>query len=438
MNSKLNKYSISSALTGSIMGAYCTVCKMEDKPPEFKDIPCKFFYHWLGTQPTVDEKTNELSKILEDIYNVLKNDTDGHKCEVNYDDVDRDKFKSRKEVFDHYYNYEDVEKYVLGGHSNCLAEWMDYQGGIELSSGSSGSFSDSDTSALTDRASGGEGKGSLLGRLPSKLILYSDLNKANSSNRCNNADHTDEVEMEIKQYLKDGNHAANIVGAYCYVHDIKRVNTHTHDLCYKLYYWIGQKVKDNYSSVNTFPWAMMKIYDQLKRVVQDGPCGNMYNNIDGSLFSQRKIVYEYSEDYTTMEGHFTTKGESCDDEYKAHLEAIKKACTSVKPKCSGGEMDNPYCNHYNQKYKNYCEKKLSELENLKERKCIKPKPNPNPNQDGSSGSFTDSADSGSAASSALAPASVSGALAAVGLPALAFYLYKVINTMIKVKIIAFY
>ncbi|ANQ08725.1 Variable surface protein Vir7-like protein, partial [Plasmodium coatneyi] len=120
------------AMGNLVAKAYCYACKkkkdyMLEGKLELKDAPCQFFYHWMGKEVLQKNYGHTLSNVLEDIYNILGDVTGGHKCDINYKDVDETPFEQRKLVFENYHNYNTVQKYLQGGDPLCEFEWTEYE-----------------------------------------------------------------------------------------------------------------------------------------------------------------------------------------------------------------------------------------------------------------------------------------------------------------------
>ncbi|ANQ10689.1 KIR protein [Plasmodium coatneyi] len=124
---KLNAYSGLTSFADKFMGAYCYACDKREQEMSDDDVWCQFFYHWIGKYIVDTNKGNSVSKVLGDIYDTLGTYFGENKCEITYKDVDADTFKHRKVVFDHYYNYTDVEKYLNQDDRDCLNHWLRYK-----------------------------------------------------------------------------------------------------------------------------------------------------------------------------------------------------------------------------------------------------------------------------------------------------------------------
>ncbi|ANQ07922.1 KIR protein [Plasmodium coatneyi] len=246
-----------------------------------------------------------------------------------------------------------------------------------------------------------------------------------------------------------------------------RVSSLNDELCYQFYYWLGGMVSRSPNGSNSFYDVMKSIYLDLKKnLASKGVCTNVYQNITKDEFDQRKLMYDYTQDYLSILAYTPTGKETCVQEYYDHLAQLKGACAPINTYCQSGSSNasGQYCTWFKEKGQQYCA--TEKLEKLSCKKVggstsnqntgsprpgstgtCSPGPCPNPNQAGSSGSFSDAdlvdgvsggegkggSDGGDShrkegedelGGSAVIPAAVSGGLAAIGLPALAYFFYK--------------
>ncbi|ANQ08378.1 SICA-like antigen [Plasmodium coatneyi] len=132
-------YSSISSYAGMLMGAYCHASERKKEyagDPEklhLKGAPCQFFYHWVGKFFLSTNHGHKVSDVLEAIYETLGTYFGESKCEVKYKDVDnsKDLFDNRKRVFEYYYDYYYVKKYlqqVKGATQGSI--WQSYQADV--------------------------------------------------------------------------------------------------------------------------------------------------------------------------------------------------------------------------------------------------------------------------------------------------------------------
>ncbi|ANQ05987.1 KIR protein [Plasmodium coatneyi] len=140
----LSGYPTISPLTGKIVKAYCYTSKKEEEyastgdKAQYKGAPCKFFYHWIGEQVFSSTVKYSVRGALDIINDKLSSIGNGHECNFNYKDIDKDPleggkdlFGNRKKVFDHYYDYEGIKQYLRGREYDCAREKEEYKADVE-------------------------------------------------------------------------------------------------------------------------------------------------------------------------------------------------------------------------------------------------------------------------------------------------------------------
>ncbi|ANQ11151.1 KIR protein [Plasmodium coatneyi] len=183
--------------------------------------------------------------------------------------------------------------------------------------------------------------------------------------------------------------AKKIAGAYCSACFMNSTQYYKNEPCYFFYYWLGELFFKHRSKEDLDNFLEI-VYRTMRNVPDSKKCNIKYKDENKHIFEQKRKVHIFSSDYGTIQRLVgNCKPTDC-SEYLKYLQDIKAACKLVSVGCDGsGHESGEYCNDYNEKYKNYCDKNLQELIDL----CIERKqrkPNPNPNQAGSSGSFSDS------------------------------------------------
>ncbi|ANQ06186.1 KIR protein [Plasmodium coatneyi] len=291
--------------------------------------------------------------------------------------------------------------------------------------------------------------------LPSRRIYAAFEQKYGDKQTCeHNSSWTEQMrtilEGNLRGIFKDeGEYAKEITQAWCHV---SKMNTTSQSpcsvICDFFYFWLGNMLYDKWKGTASFKAIMENMYTKLQGFNNQCSYETIDNTDDTTLFKERKTIFDYYYDYRTIwKGINASKG-SCTQVYNSYLEAADSAyrqleasadsdnddfCTKIVNKIGDGKNKIPPPSQLQSKALSDGGKELppggedGDGGGKDLLSCFTPKskPNPNPNQAGSSGSFSD-ADNGSA-SSAMAPAAFSsGALAAVALPTMLFFLYKVI------------
>ncbi|ANQ11068.1 KIR protein, partial [Plasmodium coatneyi] len=305
-----------------------------------------------------------------------------------------------------------------------------------------------------------------LDNLPSRVI-YREFD-AGTSSTCGSIG---EVRNALRS-LPDigGEHKNKIYRACCYAPEMQEGDSPYSRRYNFLYYYMGDILWKYVTDDTLFLGIMSLICDKIKEMCNKQGCMLTCGTVNKDLFSSRKTVFDYYHDYGTLKNLLPSIEPTCVPECGEHIQKITEACSAMKEKCPyTSNSGDSYCNWFRTNGEQYCDAdKLSNLKCTKKPSAgddfdlgdavvdggnddppppPKPKPNPNPNQAGSSGSFSDAdladgvsggegkggSDGGGShrkengeesGASSVVPGAVSGALAAVGLPALAYFFYK--------------
>ncbi|ANQ07072.1 KIR protein [Plasmodium coatneyi] len=301
-------------------------------------------------------------------------------------------------------------------------------------------LSDSDSEEQSD--DDGTGPEGILGEeeeldaLKSKLPYYEKLD--NGSTGCGNdsSNIVTVIENTINSYTAVRKNAEEIVSAWCYTYDMKNKGTPHNNYCDFLYYWIGSTVLNGQWNVYELGKLMGEIYQKLTQWKAILGCNNMYTNIRKETFNHRKEVFEHFQKYKIMKTQLTKRmgGSSsnmrkCTKAYDTYLKEVIKALGDEYTKCNAADKKNandPYCIHFLAMCKECNPKDLSNL------KCEVPKElehqttQTSQTQSQASSAGIDGS-TPSTADPTIPAAVMSGGLATIGIPAIAFFLYKVIT-----------
>ncbi|CAA9988495.1 KIR protein [Plasmodium knowlesi strain H] len=440
---------------------------------------CMFLYFWTGSQikNNVFNGGTTLQTAMRDVYVQLNKFNCSNGCKLSYDDISSlNIFNWAKLLWDYYYDYKYL-RIQTGGNKDslCVKLKAKLPGARDAHSNlkgncHSGSYCDKfkaeqsntnlefaapqqlkcqgDEETITEEVietvtSPPDLMRNKLGELPSRL-LYEKFEKE-GQRTCNHGSIENirgQLETALSQYnMKE--YADRILYAWCYVNQGTEDSDAWRTGRFSLFYsFVGDLLFNHAGSSDKFSLPMNQIYDALKKMHDDQPCGDMCKDVslskEDDTFSHVKALNEYFSDYKTLKNHLGISGngatikKNCEKAYYDHLSNIKKACNSIRQKCSQpGNSSDGYCMWFNANKKHYCEDE--ELLKLTCKKVMWTKPNPNPNQAGSSGSFSDvdlqhnglsggegkgGSDGGSIVGS------VSGGIATIALPTIGFLLYK--------------
>ncbi|ANQ07096.1 Variable surface protein Vir7-like protein [Plasmodium coatneyi] len=204
--------------------------------------------------------------------------------------------------------------------------------------------------------------------------------------------------------------------------------------CDFLYYWMGDYLWTE-TSVKSLSDAMKTIYNAFETWDVTENCNNKYNNdIDKTLFQNRKLVFDYYHDYKKLQSLLPNIDSRCNVECTGYIQNITEACNKVKSDCQQKQTSHQsdhFCTWFkNENEKNaggndYCaQDKLSQL------KCgAATEPGVVASERGPGAPSPTSSGSNNTTTVATALSSI---FATIGLPTVAFFLYKVIMEGIKI------
>ncbi|SBO27289.1 KIR protein [Plasmodium knowlesi strain H] len=442
---------------------------------------CKFLFFWTGSQinSRLSSLTTTFGNAMSTVYTQLRGYHCIHKCTLSYDGITSGlMFKWAKDLWDYYYDYSKLNgKEGVSEQPICKALKTKFERAkqahsyLQSSCDSSpycNAFNNGKSTTNAEFAAPKELKckgdeetiaaeeeimevtsppelgGKKLGELPSRLLYEKfESKEGKGKGKCGSTE-IQSVKDALKAVLEDyscvGDCTEKVLYSWCYA-DKEKDSTLYGEPFNFFYLWLWQELLKHGSAGNSFSPIAKRVYGALRDISPRKNCEDMWEGIyldrSSDDFYHRKALYEYFVDYDTLIRHLGNGSvpKQCDSAYHQHLEQIKKACPALQKYCIEGERDSSkkeYCKWFNEhQNKSYCDNGA-----LTKLKCTKVrlKPNPNPNQAGSSGSFSESgghhngvpggegkggSDGGSIVGS------VSGGLATVGLPTIAYLIYKV-------------
>ncbi|ANQ05938.1 Variable surface protein Vir7-like protein [Plasmodium coatneyi] len=148
-----------------------------------------------------------------------------------------------------------------------------------------------------------------------------------------------------------------MVEAWCKAHQKKGdkvTSSNDSEWCYWFYYWLGDTVSRGVIS-NLFQNVMSKIYDELRNLKIEHPCENVYPDIyDITMFEQRRKVYNYHQDYATIQDQLNKSGQRCDGTYHKYLNDIVRVYKEVWDYCHNEDRGfDAYCRTFKNEYEKY-------------------------------------------------------------------------------------
>ncbi|CAA9991294.1 KIR protein [Plasmodium knowlesi strain H] len=470
LKGKLSDYRGLSAVISKIIDAYCYVSKVKGEGSD-PDIPCLFFYYWLGNMVPKDANTYKLSDVLGAIYQALEDTDYSPKCKIIYEDVDRINFELRRRIHDFAYNYKTIQGLVEkcesaeakeylrflqrvsgacrivgvdcpegGVHGNgtycddynkkykeyCETELRELQEQLKTclkpnpnpnQAGSSGSLSDA------------QQEGDDLGWLPSKKV-YTEIVRI--TDPCgDDGSLISGVEEAVKAHREVKEEANSIAKYICYSLGKKDTLSGGDPSLYYVYYHVGNTYSSYFKKDDSSFWKFMgTVSQQLGElpVDKENKCKIELSHIDTKDFIWEKRMYDYYKDYETIKEKLQYGESPCSTELDQYLTEAAIGYKLIHRYCNGKTegKEKAFCDKFKTKYDEH------KPEELLGEKCISNledeisayAENSGIIYNGESGEDTASAEIASIFSFARDGPIASSGLAAVGLPAIAYLLYK--------------
>ncbi|ANQ10244.1 KIR-like protein [Plasmodium coatneyi] len=194
-----------------------------------------------------------------------------------------------------------------------------------------------------------------------------------------------------------------ILNAWCTVSNIEVGNNLCDERWNFLYYWVGFTLSDTPVG-DSFSGLMKKVYSTLGNCSSGSKCDIIHtSDVSRNFHQQMRTVHAYCQDYNTIEQQSEVSGNSCKEIYYTYLEGVSTAYKAVMQHCAQ-DTTKGYCQEFKRKYEKYGGPVLSDL--MCSLKYTADCPTNNNH-------ITTSA------------AAISSTLALLGLPAAAFFSYKV-------------
>ncbi|ANQ05798.1 KIR protein [Plasmodium coatneyi] len=201
--------------------------------------------------------------------------------------------------------------------------------------------------------------------LPSQQI-YAELKGAKDSR--GDVSVNDGIENLLSAQLGGMDKAKSVLAAWSYAS--KKKEERDEELykkyCNFFYYWLDDMIP-TITGTTPFYSVMELVYTQLQASgIEDGcPTINTSSHITKDLFKQRKLVFDYYEDYQTMYDELPNDKKWCTSKYQSYLQAVLSVYNDVLASCASDQTDDnsgdPCCVKVNQepketKYKDLLEK----------------------------------------------------------------------------------
>ncbi|ANQ10814.1 KIR protein [Plasmodium coatneyi] len=133
--------------------------------------------------------------------------------------------------------------------------------------------------------------------------------------------------------------------------------------CGFLYYWIGNIFHDIFNKDESFWNFMNKIRGELNKLsTAEMQCDIVCSHINKSDFQYDREVYDFLQDYRTINEKSGKSEYVCSKELSHYLDTAALAYNQMNGQCKNGSIKSTYCSKFNSDYKDLI---LRELRNSK-------------------------------------------------------------------------
>ncbi|ANQ09072.1 KIR protein [Plasmodium coatneyi] len=188
--------------------------------------------------------------------------------------------------------------------------------------------------------------------LPSGKV-YKELRENADSNSCRC---TGAIRSELQHFTSMDKYKDRFVRACCYALTMGN----TEELSYKkhcgfLYYWIGDIIRKELTEIEHFTFynAITLVHGALRKLNFKDACTYVYPTISKDIFSNMRIIYDYSQDYKDIETYIERSVNTCLRTYKKYVEGAAGACTAMNGACAArNTLGKEYCTLFQQVCRN--------------------------------------------------------------------------------------
>ncbi|ANQ07573.1 Variable surface protein Vir7-like protein [Plasmodium coatneyi] len=254
---------------------------------------------------------------------------------------------------------------------------------------------------------------------------------------------TTEIETILNNKLKgpyDAKQCAEkVANVWCYVSELTSKGEACKTICDFFYYWLGCTLVDILKYSHEFREIMNQIYGVLVKFPNTGKCEtiNTAPTTSTTFFKPRKIIFDYLYDCSIVNSCSESTGHNCTSAYSTYTEEVEQKYRMVCANCVIETGGDPCCRKLKQRGGTSIPPNLSDLtcpevsdsEPVQQLLACIEQQQQQQEQQQEQVQFVGPASGGS-----VVPAAVSSAVGLVGLPALAFFLYKVQSTTTLYKV----
>ncbi|KMZ94976.1 hypothetical protein PVMG_05645 [Plasmodium vivax Mauritania I] len=173
--------------------------------------------------------------------------------------------------------------------------------------------------------------------------------------RCEHLDFYTDIKEDLNvryQFYNFPDISEKIVRALCYIYNRKknRPAYFNEDLCWYLYYWLGDKIYPLVKNKTIFSNIIRVIYEELYTNIPElfTVCKLVHSPIDQVRFNHNKILFDYSKDYKNIEMDTSNAKNTCDKDYKDYINKYISVYKEAYSDCYSGKGNNFDCAYFSE------------------------------------------------------------------------------------------
>ncbi|ANQ07436.1 KIR protein [Plasmodium coatneyi] len=177
------------------------------------------------------------------------------------------------------------------------------------------------------------------------------------------------MDLALGNYPSVSSYAVKIAKAQCCASHLGGKDSADNEYCHYLYFWTGELLSGKLKDPD-FKKAMEEIYKEMENYDSRFNCKNLCPNVNKDEFDKRKVAYEYLQNYATIHQKLTENNKFCDSICSDYLMSTYKTYSEVYEKCvpltSNSEA---YCTTFLKEHAQHQDGDQQKLQKLQELKC---------------------------------------------------------------------
>ncbi|CAI7724021.1 PIR protein [Plasmodium vivax] len=172
-------------------------------------------------------------------------------------------------------------------------------------------------------------------------------------NGCEHLEFYTNIKEELKlrcQYYNLPDISNKILRGLCYIYNRRKIlpDDFKNELCWYLYYWLGDKICPLVHDKNTFSYIIKMIYGELYGSIAEHflVCNHVYSSINQDNFKYNKVLFDYSKDYQNIQIDTPHAETTCDKDYKEYMEKYISMYKEAYSDCYNGERNKFDCVYF--------------------------------------------------------------------------------------------